>query len=83
MSAVKALQIAQEQGQKIYTIIKENYAQVLPKLRLSSTVMTDIRDAVNAGRVVTTHEKTIYYKTRAGKVVVMLLLTHIVELRLI
>lgn len=43
MSAVKALQIAQEQGQKIYTITKENYAQVLPKLRLSSTVMTDIR----------------------------------------
>lgn len=66
MSAVKALQIAQEQGQKIYTITKENYAQVLPKLRLSSTVMTDIRDAVNAGRVVTTHEKTIYYKGWKG-----------------
>jgi len=66
VSAVKALQIAQEQGQKIYTITKENYAQVLPKLRLSSTVMTDIRDAVNAGRVVTTHEKTIYYKGWKG-----------------
>lgn len=62
VSAVKAIQIAQQQGQTIYTITRENYAQVLPRLQLSSTVMTDIRDAINAGRTVTTHEKSIQYK---------------------
>lgn len=36
--------------------------RVLPKLQLSGTVMSDIRDAINAGRTVTTHEKSIQYK---------------------
>ena len=60
VSAVKAIQIAQQQGQTVYTITRENYAQVLPKLQLS--MMADIRDAVNAERTVTTHEKSIQYK---------------------
>ncbi|ELA09170.1 hypothetical protein MOMA_02145 [Moraxella macacae 0408225] len=34
ISAVKVLQIAQEQGQIIYTITKANYAKVLPKFNL-------------------------------------------------
>lgn len=42
MSAVKAIQIAQEQGQTVYTITQENYSQIIPKLSLSSDVMTDI-----------------------------------------
>lgn len=66
VSAVKAIQIAQEQGQTIYTINKDNYSQILPKLKLSSSVLTDIRNAVNAGRVVTTHERNISVKGWKG-----------------
>lgn len=66
ISAVKALQIAASQGQTIYKITKANYVQVLPKLQLSSTTLTDIRNAVNAGHEVTAHEKTLSYKGWQG-----------------
>ncbi|STY90068.1 hypothetical protein [Moraxella bovis] len=66
VSAVKAIQIAQEQGQTVYTITQENYSQIIPKLSLSSGVMTDIRDNVAVGRTVTVHEKTIHYKGWKG-----------------
>lgn len=66
VSAVKAIQIAQEQGQTVYTITQENYSQIIPKLSLSSGVMTDIRDNVAVGRTVTVHEKTINYKGWKG-----------------
>lgn len=66
VSAVKAIQIAASEGQTIYTITQANYAEVLPKLQLSSTTLTDIRNAVNAGREVTTHEKVLSYKGWRG-----------------
>ncbi|UYZ90037.1 hypothetical protein LP114_02835 [Moraxella bovis] len=66
VSAVKAIQIAQEQGQTVYTITQENYSQIIPKLSLSANVMTDIRDNVAVGRTVTVHEKTINYKGWKG-----------------
>ncbi|ELA09186.1 hypothetical protein MOMA_02235 [Moraxella macacae 0408225] len=62
ISAVKALQIAQEQGQIIYTITKDNYAKILPKLNHGQDVMNDIRNAVNAGHIVTAHERNISVK---------------------
>ncbi|WP_201634580.1 hypothetical protein [Psychrobacter immobilis] len=45
----KALSLAAQQGQTIYTITKANYAEVLPKLNHSDVVITDIRNGVNAG----------------------------------
>ena len=72
VSAVKALQIAQQQGQTIYTITKENYNQVLPKLSLSANVMSDIQNAINADKVVTVHEKNISYKGWHGSGYVIL-----------
>ncbi len=66
VSAVKAIQIAQEQGQTVYTITQDNYSQIIPKLSLSANVMTDIRDNVAVGRTVTVHEKTINYKGWKG-----------------
>ena len=66
VSAVKAIQIAQQQGQTVYTITRENYSQIIPKLSLSANVMTDIRDNVAVGRTVTVHEKTIHYKGWKG-----------------
>ena len=35
------------------------YSQIIPKLSLSSGVMTDIRNAINAGKVVTVHASAI------------------------
>ena len=72
VSAVKAIQIAQEQGQTIYTITKENYNQVLPKLSLSANVMSDIQNAINADKVVIVHEKNISYKGWHGSGYVIL-----------
>ncbi len=62
ISAVKALQIASEQGQKIFTITKENYNEAISQISLSSGAMEDIRNAINAGKQVTTHQSNINYK---------------------
>ena len=59
ISATKALSLAAQQGQTIYTITKANYAEVLPKLNHSNVVMTDIRNGINAGKTVTVHDTQI------------------------
>lgn len=59
ISATKALSLAAQQGQTIYTITKANYAEILPKLNHSDVVMTDIRNGVNAGKTVTVHDTQI------------------------
>ncbi|WP_019520166.1 transglutaminase-like domain-containing protein, partial [Faucicola boevrei] len=59
ISAVKALQIASSQGQTIYTVTKANYSEILPKLNHSTDVMTDVRNAINAGKEVTISQKQI------------------------
>ena len=59
ISAVKAIAIAQSEGQKIYTINKDNAATALPKLTLSGTAGAEIRNAIEAGKEVTFHEKAI------------------------
>lgn len=59
VSAVKAIQLATQQGQALYTITKDNYAEILPKLNHDSETMSDIRNAINAGKVVTVHASAI------------------------
>ena len=59
ISATKALSLAAQQGQTIYTITKANYAEVLPKLNHSDVVITDIRNGINAGKTVTVHATQI------------------------
>ena len=66
-SAVKALQIANKQGQKIYTITKENYQAILPKLQLAPAAIADIKSAAEAGYTVTTHEKRITLNGYTGE----------------
>ena len=56
ISAVKAIAIAQSEGQKIYTINKDNAQTALPKL---TGVSAEIRSAIEAGKEVTFHEKAI------------------------
>ena len=59
MSAVKAISIAQNQGQKIYTINPQNRDTALPKLSVNGAAGEEIRSAINAGKEVTFHEKAI------------------------
>ncbi|GAB4091047.1 hypothetical protein GCM10028785_37160 [Hydrogenophaga soli] len=59
VSAVKALAIAQAEGQRIYTITAENAATALPNLPVGGSVGDEIRSAVQAGKEVTVHERAI------------------------
>ena len=59
ISAVKAIAIAQQQGQKVYTINAQNAQIALPKLPVGGDVGVEIRSAVNAGKEVTVHERAI------------------------
>jgi hypothetical protein len=66
ISAVKAIAIAQAQGQRIYTINQSNAATALPKLPVGGTVGQEIRSAIQAGKEVTVHERQISAHGFAG-----------------
>ena len=54
-STAKALSMAVQQGQRIYTINQQNQAQALPNLRLDSLAMSEIRAALAMGKEVIAH----------------------------
>ena len=56
---MKALALANQQGQKIYTITQANLNETLPKIQATSLVKGDIISAVNAGQSVTVHERPV------------------------
>ena len=66
ISAVKALQIANDQGIPIYTVNQTNITTVLPQLQVDITVKEDIQDAVNAGKEVTVSKSNISYNGWTG-----------------
>ncbi len=66
ISAVKALEIANDQGIPIYTINQTNINAVIPQLQLDSGVISDIRDAINAGRIVTVSKTDITFNGWTG-----------------
>jgi len=66
VSAVKALQIANDHGIPIYTVNQTNIATVLPQLQIDQQVKTDIQNAVNAGKVVTVSKTNITHKGWIG-----------------
>lgn len=66
ISAVKALQIASSQGQKIYQIDNNNINIILPKLTHDSSVLTDIKNAISSGKIVTISEKNINFHSWVG-----------------
>ena len=55
ISTVKALALAAEEGQRIWTITEDNLDLALETIDLSANAKTDIRNAVNEGKVVTAH----------------------------
>jgi hypothetical protein len=59
ISAVKAIALAQQEGQKIYTITQQNADTALTKLPVSGIVGQEVRNAIQAGKEVTIHEKPI------------------------
>ena len=59
VSPVKAIAIAQAEGQRIYTINQSNAATALPKLPVGGTVGQEIQSAIQAGKEVTFHERGI------------------------
>ncbi|MDZ4115727.1 MAG: hypothetical protein U1C54_06940 [Xanthomonadaceae bacterium] len=61
VSTVKAIAVAAQQGQRIYTITQDNLSTALNQITLPADVETDIANAVNAGFQVTTHQTDIQY----------------------
>jgi hypothetical protein len=71
ISAVKALAIAGQQGQKIYTLTSAN-ANLLSEITIESTSRQEIQSALNAGKEVTVHQEPIneFGWTGSGYVVI-------------
>jgi hypothetical protein len=59
VSAVKALQTAAASGIPIQHINAANINQVLPALQVSSAIITDVQNAVNAGKEVTISQANV------------------------
>jgi hypothetical protein len=59
ISAVKALQKAAEAGQRIYQITNTNKATTLPNIHHDAGTMSDINNALNAGKIVITHTDSV------------------------
>ncbi len=66
ISAVKALKIANDQGIPIYTINQSNIDSILPQLQVDAGTITDIKNAVNAGKEVTVSKADITFNDWTG-----------------
>jgi hypothetical protein len=66
ISAVKAIAYANQQGIPIYTIDSTNINTILPLLSVSSDAISDIQNAVGAGKTVVIPQSTIQYNQWIG-----------------
>jgi len=71
ISAVKAIALAAQEGQKIFTITQANLDTALSQISLEAEVEQEIRSAVYAGHIVTTHEALVdfYGSLAAGYII--------------
>ncbi|MFT5592097.1 MAG: hypothetical protein ACI8SR_000454 [Oceanicoccus sp.] len=67
ISAVKAIALANAAGQKIWTITQSNVEVALENINLTTDTESEIRNSVNAGKVVTTHEQSINFNGWIGE----------------
>ena len=58
-SAVRGLELAAAQGQRIFQIDQSNVNEVMPQLNLDFEVEAEIRDSVRAGLMVVTHTNNV------------------------
>jgi hypothetical protein len=61
ISAIKALQLANDQGIPVYTITQSNINDVLPQLTVYDTAKNDVINAVNAGKTVIIQKSDVSY----------------------
>lgn len=66
VSAIALLRVANDTGVPIYYISKSNLSTTIPKLSLPANDLQDIRNAVNAGKVVYAPQRTIQYAGYSG-----------------
>lgn len=66
VSATKALTLAAEAGQKIFTVTAQNQAAVLPQLAQSSSVIDDIQNSIAAGKEVVISQAPIVSQSWQG-----------------
>lgn len=66
VSAVKALQLANDQGMPIYTINQSNINAILPQLQHDGGTISDIQNAVNAGKEVTVSKADVTFNGWTG-----------------
>lgn len=66
VSTIKALSVANSQGQRIYRITSENVGVVNSLVEASGSVKNDIRSAISTGKIVLVHERPIDYKGFVG-----------------
>jgi hypothetical protein len=67
ISAVKAIAIAAAEGQKIYSINKNNVENSLVAINLSEDSEVEIRNSVNVGMIVTAHEQSLNFNGWLGE----------------
>lgn len=61
ISAVKAIAIAQSEGQRVYNVNATNLSAALASVNADSEIETEIKNAVNAGKEVSIHQNPISY----------------------
>lgn len=59
VSAVKALAIANQEGQQLYTITQDNVAAVLSQLTIAPDVKTEIQEAIATGKLATVSQRAV------------------------
>jgi len=59
ISAVKAINIAIQQGQRVYKLTKQNQLLSLQNIRHDALTMAEIKNALSQGKEVTTHTNSI------------------------
>lgn len=59
VSAIKAISLAQAEGQRVYTINKNNAVTALAAFPVGGSVGSEIRSAINAGKEVVVHERAV------------------------
>jgi hypothetical protein len=66
ISAIKAIQLANAEGQKIFRITSDNYNAVIPLLQTDAFVKSDIENAIHAGKEVVVHERQLQLSEWSG-----------------
>ena len=59
ISAVRALQLALQNGQRIYHITKSNSETILPNLNIDSATVSEIKNVLNMNKEVITHTNPV------------------------